>query len=220
MVKEFFNKDNLLYNQEIDMEKVQDIPFVEVIDVCTKYINKEISLEELRKWGDKVVFKKYLPIATKTLLVSKVMYSNYYSEDLTQRMIELQMYKFFDILLAYTNIVVEDTDVNVDNYDICNSILGDWLLTYSAIDYSKTIELLNDYMNYNNIEQIVSTGEIINNVSLTEYNQVQKDFMNKMDSNPEMLKDMIDILKLNDPNLAALNDSIKLESWLSLKDKK
>ena len=220
MVNEILNNDSLMYGQEINFDEVEMIPFSEMVDMCVKYINKEITLDELRKWGDKVVFKRYLPLQDKMLILSKVVFYNSYSDDITQRIIQLQLYKFFDILLSYTNIEVETLDVTIDNYDICNSVLGDWLLTISGVDYYKTIELLNDYMNYTNIEQIVTTGQNLNNVSLSEYNQVQKDFMNKMENDPTMLKDMLNLLKYNDPSLSSLNDAIKMETLLSLKDKK
>ena len=220
MVNEILNKDNLMYSQEINFDEVEMIPFSEMVDMCVKYINKEITLDELRKWGDKVVFKRYIPLSDKMLLLARVIYYNMYSENIDERIIQLQLYKFFDILLAYTNIDVSEDDITIDNYDICNSILGDWLLTVSGVDYYKTIELLNDYMNYNNVEQIVTTGQNLNNVSLSEYNQVQKDFIDKIEKNPNMLKDMLDIMRLNDPNLSALNDSIKIETLLSLKNKK
>lgn len=205
---ENLNKDKLVYNQEIDLDEVESIPFSEVIEMCMKYINKEITLKELQTWGDKVVFKRYIPLTDKMLLLSRIIYFNTYSDNVEEKMIQLQLYKFFDILLAYTNIEVSESDITIDNYDICNSILGDWLLTISGVDYYKTIELLNDYMNYNNVEQILITGENLNNVSLSEYNQTQKDFLTKLGDNPSMLKDMLDIMRYNDSNLQKTNDLI------------
>ena len=89
------------------MEEKKYIQLEEVIDVCQKFINKEITQEELEEWGNTIVVQKFLPMELKAKVVDFLINDCYYSENSVDKVVELECNKFWYVLLLYTNINIE-----------------------------------------------------------------------------------------------------------------
>lgn len=178
----------------------------EILNKCFEYINKEIKQEDLVKWVmDNIKVKSYLPIETKFLLVNDILYGDGFThiEDNTLQSIELETKKFWIIALSYTNISTDGYEdlISYDTYDVLFSVIGDWLLSIIKFDYDRTIEILNNSIGINNLNNILQTFGNLDIENLNKRTSEIKKQIKYFKDNKEQFKDLIDILKFNQPSL-------------------
>lgn len=177
-----------------------------VLNICTKYIEKEITQKELQEWVENnIKIQLYLPIETKFLLINNILYNEqFYSvDDSSLKSIELETKKFWVIALAYTNIKTdgyEDLE-SFSSYDIIFAVMGDWLLSNIKLDYDRTIDILQNTININNINGIMETFGNLDTQGLRKYTTEIKKQLKYLQDNKEQIKDLADILRFNQPSL-------------------
>lgn len=188
------------------MEKKKYIQLEEVIDVCNKFINGEITQQELAEWGNTIEVRLYMPMAEKTVCLDKIINEVAYSNDKHLRIGQLEMNKFWYILLEYTNIETIDKEdlFTLSNYDIIYPVIGYWLKDLVKNDYNVIIEMLNQSINYSNVLDIISTAE-----EISKNNDYKK--LAKID------KTILDMFK-DKEKLSAISDIMKYSSTNEVKD--
>ena len=192
------------------VEKIENenmaIGLDEVLNICTKYIEKEITQKELQEWVENnIKIQLYLPIETKFLLINDILYNEqfYSADDSSLKSIELETKKFWVIALSYTNIKTdgyEDLE-NFSSYDIIFAVMGDWLLSNIKLDYDRTIDILQNTINVNNINGIMETFGNLDTQGLRKYTTEIKKQLKYLQDNKEQIKDLADILRFNQPSL-------------------
>lgn len=182
----------------------------EVLEIGKKYQNKEMTYEELKEWGDTILVRTYMPIREKVERISKILFDSIYSEDIMERFLELEMNKFWILLLGYTNIEInEETDLlTEDNYNLAFGLLGDWLLNFVKLDYDRSIELFDSIYNYLNVEDL---RQSFNNLAGTDFSKMMESNQSLLEFFSQDREGMDKLLKL-----ATLNQSRDLEIWNKL----
>ena len=182
----------------------------EVLEIGNKYKNGEMTYDELKEWGDTILVRTYMPIREKVERISKILFDETYSEEIMERFLELEMNKFWFLLLGYTNIEInEETDLlTEDNYNLSFGLLGDWLLNFIKLDYDRSIELFDRIYNYLNVEDL---RQSFNNLAGTDFNKMMESNQSLLEFFSQDREGMDKLLKL-----ATLNQSRDLEVWNKL----
>lgn len=182
----------------------------EVLEIGKKYRDGNMTYDELKEWGDTLRVRSYMPIREKIERITKILFDKVYSEDIMERFLELEMNKFWILLLGYTEIEIEDDSdlLTEDNYDLAFALLGDWLLNFVKLDYDRTIELFNSIYNYLNVEDLRLS---FNNFSNADFDKMAESNMQLMEFFNKDREGMDKLLKL-----ATLNQSRDLEIWNKL----
>lgn len=193
--------ENIKKENEIEM-----ITLKEVLDICSKYGLSEISQKELQDWFvENIKVYTYLPIQTKFLLINHILYNEqFYSvDDSSLKAMEFEMKKFWVIALAYTNINLKGYEElqTISSYDLLFSIMGNWLLTIIEKDYNRTIEILNQTVNINNINSLMETFGSMDTKSLRRYTTEIVKQLKYFEENKEAIKDLATIARFNQPSL-------------------
>lgn len=177
------------------MEEKKYIQLEEVIDVCNKFINGEINQEELEAWGNTIEIRLYMPVATKGVYARKVVEECFYSDDMTTKITQLEMNKFWYVLLKYTNIYTENEDLfTIDNYDILYPVIGYWLKGIVQQDYNVIIDMIEQMLNYANVLTMVNSVEELSKVDLKAVAKSNKEIQ-KLLKEPELVKDLASIMQ-------------------------
>lgn len=186
------------------------ITFNEVLEIGNKYKNGEMTYDELKEWGDTILVRTYMPIREKIERISKILFDETYSEDIMERFLELEMNKFWFLLLGYTNIEIhEETDLlTEDNYNLAFGLIGDWLLNFVKLDYDRSTELFDRIYNYFNIEDL---RQSFNNLAGTDFSKMMESNQSLLEFFSQDREGMDKLLKL-----ATLNQSRDLEIWNKL----
>lgn len=182
----------------------------EVLEIGVKYRDGEMTYEELKAWGDTMFIRTYMPIREKIERITKILFDEIYSEDTMERFLELEMNKFWILLLGYTNIEInEETDLlTEDNYNLAFGLLGDWLLNFVKLDYDRSIELFDSIYNYLNVEDL---RQSFNNLAGTDFSKMMESNQSLLEFFSQDREGMDKLLKL-----ATLNQSRDLEIWNKL----
>ena len=206
--KEFIDGEKVktenFINNESDNNKT--VTLEDVLNICVKYLDRQIDQNELQKWfSEHIVIHLYLPIETKFLLINQILYNEkFYSiDDSSLQAIELETKKFWIIALSYTNIQTNEYEEleNFNTYDIMFAVMGDWLLSQIKLDYERTVDILENTININNINNLIETLGNLDTAKLNEYTaEIQKQ-LQYFQNNKEQLKDLTDIVRFNQPSL-------------------
>ena len=177
------------------MEEKKYIQLEEVIDVCNKFINGKMSQEELEAWGNTIEIRLYMPIATKGVYARKVVEECLYSDDIATKITQLEMNKFWYVLLKYTNIYTENEDLfTIDNYDILYPVIGYWLKGIVQQDYNVIIDMIEQMLNYANVLTMANSVEELSKVDLKAVAKSNKEIQ-KLLKEPELVKDLASIMQ-------------------------
>lgn len=142
-------------------EDIQEIPLDEVVEKCSQYLANEISQREFAEWAKKIKIASYLPLLDKMSCISYLLFKASFDEDEDPewQMFALEQYKFWEILLKYTNIKTEgyEEEKNLNNYDTVFSTLGDYIIANCYNDYNRIIQMFESTTNIYNIKNLLQT---------------------------------------------------------------
>ena len=79
--------------------------------------------------------------------------------------------------------------------------MGNWLLTIIEKDYNRTIEILNQTVNINNINSLMETFGSMDTKSLRRYTTEIVNQLKYFEENKEAIKDLATIARFNQPSL-------------------
>lgn len=200
------SENNVKKIETSENENILMVTLKEVLDICSKYGLSEISQKELQDWFvENIKVYTYLPIQTKFLLINQILYNEpFYSvDDSSLKAMEFEMKKFWVIALAYTNIDLKGYEdlQTISSYDLLFSIMGNWLLTIIEKDYDRTIEILNQTVNINNINSLMETFGSMDTKSLRRYTTEIVKQLKYFEENKEAIKDLATIARFNQPSL-------------------
>lgn len=192
-------------NKNINQTEEKIVSLDEFLNICIKFLNSEITKENLKDWLDNNLYiKRYLPLQTKCAIVTHILLEdNFLGIDnniLIAYQIELK--KFYRILLSYTNIDVSECEdlMTMENYDIIMMCVGNVLYSLIGEDYNRTVDLLNNAINVNNIQNIMDTISISGNNQTKMSSELKKTFK-VFDENKETVDKILDIIKINNQKI-------------------
>ena len=182
----------------------------EFLEIGNRYKNGDMTYDELKEWGDTILIRTYMPIREKIERITKILFNEIYSDDIMERFLELEMNKFWILLLGYTNIQFDENSelLTEDNYDLVFGLLGDWLLNFVKLDYDRNIELFDRIYNYFNIEDLRGS---FNDLAGTDFSKMMESNQSLLEFFSQDREGMDKLLKL-----ATLNQSRDLEIWNKL----
>lgn len=192
------------------MDKIQ---FEEVLRVCSDFVYNP-SKENTSKLDDlkrKLVIRAYLPAEEKMVTLYKVVTDADKSMDLASSAFTmgLELALCFDGLLAYTNIdtnIIKEAKI-YETYDLLYQTgLADYILQYCEKDYNRLVRLMERTVSYENLLELMDSVGKVQPETIKEAMEEFKKF--REGATPEMLHDMADILRFNDPTLYRLKDRV------------
>ena len=192
-------------NKNINETEEKIVSLDEFLNVCIKFLNSEITKEDLKEWLDNNLYiKRYLPLQTKCAIITHILLEdNFLGIDnniIIAHQIELK--KFYRILLSYTNIDVSECEdlMTMENYDIIMMCVGNVLYSLIGEDYNRTVDLLNNTINVSNIQNIMDTISISGNNQTKMSSELKKTFK-IFDENKETVDKILDIIKINNQKI-------------------
>lgn len=193
------------------MEKVM---LSEVIKKCEDFDKGNSKKEVLDELGSRITVKSYLPILEKM----EILYDFYFSKNslfssVEGEIIEFEMNKFWKILLRYTNIEIDDKKLcNLDNYDLCFSMIHDYIAQFCYIDYNRTCKMVSDYMTMACVKMISSYFEEMDTKGIENSNKEMKEFLKTLTNDKELISELNSLLILNDPNTKKMIENLKKQA--------
>ncbi len=190
----------------------------EILDVCDAFVKNPEDEATVKTYNDMLqglVIRAYLPMQEKVVALVRMIIDSDKDIDVPETFFTagLEIACCFDGLLSYVNIEPEvNIEIkNYENYDlIYQSGLADYILEYCGKDYDRLIRMMERTLSYQNLLELVQSMREIDTGSLREMTSTIRGMKDEID--PEVIKNLADIMRLNDPALNELKDSVDKEA--------
>ncbi len=190
----------------------------EILNVCDAFVKKPEDEAAVKAYNDMLqglVIRAYLPMQEKVIALVRMIMDSDKDIDVPETFFTagLEIACCFDGLLSYVNI---DPEVNLEiknyeNYDlIYQSGLADYILEYCGKDYERLVRMMERTLSYQNLTELIQSIREINVGGLSEATEKIREIKDEID--PEVIKNIADIARMNDPALNNLKDTIDNEA--------
>lgn len=190
----------------------------EILDICdqfTKHPEDETAVKAYNDMLQSLVIRAYLPMQEKVVALVRMVMDSDKDIDVPEAFFTagLEIACCFDGLLSYVNIEPEvNPDIkSYENYDlIYQSGLADYILEYCGKDYERLVRMMERTLSYENLTDLVQSMREMDTGSLRELVNTLRNMKDEID--PEVIKNIADIARMNDPALNDLKDTIDNEA--------
>lgn len=190
----------------------------EILDICdqfTKHPEDETAVKAYNDMLQNLVIRAYLPMQEKVVALVRMVMDSDKDIDVPEAFFTagLEIACCFDGLLSYVNIEPEvNPDIkSYENYDlIYQSGLADYILEYCGKDYERLVRMMERTLSYENLTDLVQSMREMDTGSLRELVNTLRNMKDEID--PEVIKNIADIARMNDPALNDLKDTIDNEA--------
>lgn len=190
----------------------------EILDICdqfTKHSEDEMAVKAYNDMLQNLVIRAYLPMQEKVVALVRMVMDSDKDIDVPEAFFTagLEIACCFDGLLSYVNIEPEvNPDIkSYENYDlIYQSGLADYILEYCGKDYERLVRMMERTLSYENLTDLVQSMREMDTGSLRELVNTLRNMKDEVD--PEVIKNIADIARMNDPALNDLKDTIDNEA--------
>lgn len=191
----------------------------EVLKVCADFISAPEDKEKVAAYNDmcqNLVIKSYMPMQEKVIAIVRIVLDSDKDYDMpaTFFMAGVEIASLFDGLISYTNLEQNLTidDKNYENYDLLyQSGFADYILQFCQRDYDRLIHMIERTMSFENLNELTSSMREMNVGALEGLTNELRNC--KKDLDPEVLRNMADILRYNDPNLGRLKEVLETDAY-------
>lgn len=191
----------------------------EVLKVCADFISVPEDTEKVAAYNDmcqNLVIKSYMPMQEKVIAIVRIVLDSDkdYEMPATFFMAGVEIASLFDGLISYTNLEQNLTidDKNYENYDLLyQSGFADYILQFCQKDYDRLVHMIERTMSFENLNELTSSMREMNVGALEGLTNELRNC--KKDLDPEVLRNMADILRYNDPNLGRLKEVLETDAY-------
>lgn len=190
----------------------------EILNICGAFVKNPEDEATVKAYNDMLkglIIRAYLPMQEKVIALVRMIMDSDKDIDVPETFFTagLEIACCFDGLLSYVNI---DPEVNLEiknyeNYDlIYQSGLADYILEYCGKDYERLVRMMERTLSYQNLTELIQSIREINVGGLSEAAEKIREIKDEID--PEVIKNIADIARMNDPALNDLKDTIDNEA--------
>ena len=189
-----------------------------ILDVCDAFIKNPEDEATVKAYNDMLqglVIRAYLPMQDKVVALVRMIIDSDKDIDVPETFFTagLEIACCFDGLLSYVNIEPEvNIEIkNYENYDlIYQSGLADYILEFCGKDYDRLVRMMERTLSYQNLMELVQSIREVDVGGLSEVTEKIRGMKDEID--PEVIKNIADIARMNDPALNNLRDTIDNEA--------
>ena len=190
----------------------------EILNICAAFVKNPEDEATVKAYNDmlqSLVIRAYLPMQDKVVALVRMIIDSDKDIDVPETFFTagLEIACCFDGLLSYVNIEPEvNIEIkNYENYDlIYQSGLADYILEFCGKDYDRLVRMMERTLSYQNLMELVQSIKEVDIGSLSEITEKIRGMKDEID--PEVIKNIADIARMNNPALNNLKDTIDNEA--------
>ena len=190
----------------------------EILNICDAFVKNPEDEATVKAYNDmlqSLVIRAYLPMQDKVVALVRMIIDSDKDIDVPETFFTagLEIACCFDGLLSYVTIepAVNIEIKNYENYDlIYQSGLADYILEFCGKDYDRLVRMMERTLSYQNRMELVQSIKEVDVGSLSEVTEKIRGMKDEID--PEVIKNIADIARMNNPALNNLKDTIDNEA--------
>lgn len=198
---------------KIKNEINEGLYFDDLIKKTKDFIDGTITPDEFNKWGESINLRTALPAMTKLAIMMSIMNEAMYSGAETQEVTVLEMYRnmfFYLYLQGYLGIPdITPDKITYENWDLLEPIFGSWIEGVAKRDINMFKEMLRTAIDFYGINSVTEMMNGIDYDSIEKNVKSNKELIEKLEGNKELVSDLKDIATLENPAVQKLAEVIR-----------
>lgn len=198
---------------------MENIDILDLFDALSIFVsdpsNKE-AMEKVEDFKQKLVIRNFLPLAQKEAVVLKTLYDIKAVDTEAQHFVSaLEVSLTFNALMAYVVNIDYDIEQTLKDeifYDVFwVSGLGDYILGFCEKDFNRVKDMVQTMVSFENLKELLEEISKMTPDSIDRFTSAFKNF--SLESNSEIIRNLADIARHQDPLLTKVKDSVVEGAW-------
>ena len=162
----------------------------------------KISEQEYINFLNDVYVNGSIPLKQKIMSVMNVLFDfDYDNDDIFNRYMQLEMNKFWYIMLKYTDIELEEEYINEENYELLFPLVYKAIKEIAGIDFDYTMDLLETIKNDFEKNEIISVFSKLSETDFSELAKADKELLNDLNNNKDLVNDLVQFFNHTYPHI-------------------
>ena len=181
----------------------------------------KISEQEYINFLNDVYVNGSIPLKQKIMSVMNVLFDfDYDNDDIFNRYMQLEMNKFWYIMLKYTDIELEEEYINEENYELLFPLVYKAIKEIAGIDFDYTMDLLETIKNDFEKNEIISVFSKLSETDFSELAKADKELLNDLNNNKDLVNDLVQLFNHTNPHIKKINQELEKKIMNEIKEKK
>lgn len=198
---------------------MENIDILDLFDALSIFVsdpsNKE-TMEKVEDFKQKLIIRNFLPLAQKEAVVLKTLYDIKAVDTEAQHFVSaLEVSLTFNALMAYVVNIDYDIEQTLKDeifYDVFwVSGLGDYILGFCEKDFNRVKDMVQTMVSFENLKELLEEISKMTPDSIDRFTSAFKNF--SLESNSEIIRNLADIARHQDPLLTKVKDSVVEGAW-------
>lgn len=182
----------------------------EVVKAHQDYKENKIDNNEFIELMNRIFVKDCITLREKLACVINVLFGfNYDEDDIIERYAQLEMNKFWYIMLSYTDIIFEEEYVNEDNYELLYPTLSKAIFTYALSDFERTLDILKQIDIDSKYSELLGVFESIAGTNYDELIKSNNEIIKTINDNPEFINNLVQLSNFTNPMIEKVNKAME-----------
>lgn len=196
------------------------VSITEVVNMVTRYLEPPVPdgqemldndyVASYRKAVEeelnKIIIIPYLPLADKILILSHILYDKefLFQNNSLRRMIELEESKFWDGLMQYSNITIEEDEeehITRETMDLIMLAIGKVFNLVCGEDYRVFCSMIDNALFLESVENLTNMLSTFDNDKLAENTAQIEELLNGLKGSKKLVSNLASIVAFNNPQL-------------------
>ncbi len=177
-----------------------------------------VKQQKLQEYLDKIIIRNYIPLKEKELLMMKILANIHKDFDAPGAAAFLEISKVSIGALAYCVNIENDVTLSEIMYDVCDVChqygLYDLIMKYCADDYKQLCEMVNNTINFGNINRLIQTTSLFGKEEFDKWEKSIEEL--KTHLNSEEFKALTEVVNSNDPTVDGLLKTLQEDAYNSV----
>ena len=181
-----------------------------LIETSRDYELGKISEQEYIDFLNDVYVNGSIPLKKKIMSVMNVLFDfDYDDDDIFNRYMQLEMNKFWYIMLKYTDIELEEEYITEENYELLFPLIYKSIKGIAGIDFDYTMNLLNEMKNDIEHDGIIHVFEELSNTDFGELIEADSNLIKDLKNNQDFINNLVQVFNHVNPNVGQINKKIE-----------
>lgn len=192
-----------------------------LVETSRDYELGKIEEKEFVDFLNGVYVDGFIPLKQKMMSVMSVLFDfDYDDNDIFKRYMQLEMNKFWYIVMKYTDIELEDEYITEENYDLLFPLVYNSVKQIAGIDFDYTMDLLETIKNDFEKNEIISVFSKLSETDFSELAKADKELLNDLNNNKDLVNDLVQLFNHTNPHIKKINQELEKKIMNEIKEKK
>lgn len=169
-----------------------------------------ITYEEFKEVLNSVYVKAYMPLKEKIANVTNVLFGFEYNEESDiEKYAQLEMNKFWYIMMPYVDIEIESDYINEENYELLYPSFNNAIRIYADKDINHAFSILDNMLEDSRYGQIIDIFQSLSGTNFEDLIKADNELIKQLSENQDFVSNLVQLFNHTNPTVGQINKNIE-----------